>query len=186
MRRVASKKGFTIVELMVSTIILAIVTSIIAAYLVSSIRVNELNLARSDLRGNLTVAMELITSDLYSAGSIGVSTNTTELCDPQLVNDTTEPAFKLDSGDPLSHEFTVRYCDPYTRDAKRDSYKLDVSTGTGNLLNLKLEEATHDGSAWKSKGGFQPTIPGIIAVELDLQCKPNPTIVCDGCYKLKF
>ncbi len=171
--------GFSVVELMISTAILAVITTVIVVFLTSSLRVNELNAARSALRGNLTLAMELITSELYNAGSIGVDTGKGEAtCNQNDVNSPAEPAFSLDADTVRFHEFTVRYCDPYAREAKKISYKVQADSTNNNLLSLKRNERGLNNGSFP-KGSFQPTIPGIVGLELELQCKPDDNTGCN-------
>ena len=171
--------GFSVVELMISTAILAVITAVIVVFLTSSLRVNELNAARSALRSNLTLAMELITSELYNAGSIGVDTGKGEItCNKNDVNSLAEPAFALDADTTRFHEFTVRYCDPYAREAKKVSYKVQADKTNNNLLTLKRNERGLNNGSFPS-GSFQSTIPGIVGLELELQCKPDDNTGCN-------
>ncbi len=183
-----AEAGFTLVELMVVMAILGTITSIITAFLGSSLRLNELNVARSELRSNLTVAIELITTDLYSAGSVGVSADATSgiegvvgTCNefdvdaPDATPSKDRSAFKLDSDTTRLHEFTVRYCDPYTspRRAVAVSYKLQQDSSNNNLWTLYRNERTVG-----TTGTFAPMVPGIVGFELEVECKPSDP-VCD-------
>ncbi len=167
--------GFSVIELMIASAILAIISSVIAAFLSSTLHTNELNVVRSDLRSNITLAMELITTDLYSAGSAGVDTGE-GACDISEVNsndpDDYHPAFELTSSTSRSHAFTVRYCDPYDRTAKKVSYQLAADGDFTSLERSWVDETD-------TNNDFITTIPGVIGLELELECKPADTTNCD-------
>ncbi len=177
--------GSTLVELIVSAAILGSILAIISAFLTSSLHLNELNLARSELRQNLSLAMELITAELNSAGSTGVSSdagagiegvlgtcNLSDVDAPDADATKDRSSFKLDSATPQLNAFTIRYCDPYTtpRRAMAVSYKLQQDN---NLWTLYRNERTV-GTA----GTFEPIVAGIRWLELEFQCKP-PNSVCN-------
>ena len=178
-----AQAGFTVVELMVSAAILAVVTSMIASFLTSSLRLNELNVARSELSSNLTLAMELLTTEIYSAGSIGVNADGNEVvCDSEYVNNTTDSAFSAfsvsepDDTTPIPrYEFTIRYCDPYItvageRMAQEVSYKIEADSSNNNLLTLMRSQNQLVDSVFTTNG-YTPMIPGIVGLELEFQCK---------------
>ncbi len=179
MKRDLKEAGFSVVELMISAAILAVITAIIVAFLTNSLRVNELNIARSELQGNLNLAMQLITSELFSAGSIGVAMdNSEDICNTRDVNSAAEPAFELNKSAARHHEFTVRYCDSYPREAKKVSYKIQADKTNNNLSTLKRNERGLSNGNFP-RGSFQSTIPGIVGLELEFKCKPTDVTGCD-------
>ncbi len=180
LKKARLETGFSVVEFIIATAILAIIITVIFVFLTSSLHVSELNTAHSELRSNISLAIELIASELYSAGSIGVATEKNGItCDWHDVNSPREPAFKLDDNTTRLHAFTVRYCDPYTRKAKKISYKVQSDRTNNNLLTLKRNERGIDSNGSFPKGSFQAVIPGIVGLELELQCKPTDTTSCN-------
>ena len=177
-----AQAGFTVIELAISAAVLGVIISMISAFLTSSLHVNELNVARGELNSNLSLAMELITSEIYSAGSIGVDADGTEnTCNLDDVNSAAEPAFSVDSIPDTTvprHEFTIRYCDPYTRTAQKVSYKVEADSDNNNLLTLKRNKSELTNGDFPA-GSYTPMIPGIVGLELDLECKPTDTTDCD-------
>ncbi len=176
----SAQAGFTVAELMVSTAIIAVITTIIASFLSSSLKLNELNVARGELRSNISLAMELLTTELYSAGSIGVSADgIEETCDIEYVNSATYPAFSLESATARLYEFTVRYCDPYDkvgdqRVALEVSYKIEADSDNGNLLTLKRSKNKLVNGSFETNS-YVPMVPGIVGLELEFECKFSTT-----------
>ena len=174
----SAQAGFTVIELMISTAVLGIITSIIASFLTSSLKLNELNVARGELRSNISLAIELLTTEIYSAGSIGVSADDTEeTCDAEYVNSATNPAFSLESATERLYEFTVRYCDPYEkvgdqRVALEVSYKIEADSDNGNLLTLKRKKNKLVGNSFETNS-YVSMVPGIVGLELEFECKFN-------------
>lgn len=167
---IKAQAGFSVIELMVSVAILAVITSVVLVFLNSSMKLSDLNNARSEVTSSLNLAMELITTELYSAGSIGVDTDGSQsIC---AKSDLT-PAFQADDlTTTRNHKFTIRYCDPYSRAAKVVSYKLNKDTNNNNLSTLYRNERPVG-----QTGSFQPSIAGIVGLELEFFCKPSTN--CD-------
>ena len=145
--------GFTFIEMLVTLAILSIVLGIVSSFLISSMRLTEQTEARNEMQVNLRAAMEMVSTDLYSAGSEGVAFECA-------FNWVVTPAVASTRPAARDHSLTVRYCDPYTGAANTVSYSVDPDPGNDNLLTLFRNNVA--------------AIPGVLAFELEFTCAPTP------------
>ena len=149
--------GMTLVETLVAIGILTLVTGIITTFLTAQWRLADQTEARNEMQVNLRSALEMISTDLNSAGSQGVQAS----CN----SDSVKPALEV-GGNPRKHKLTVRYCDPYKNSPTPQtiSYELRRDDNNSNVWTLyrKVDDAN-----------FQPAVPGIRAFELDFACTPS-------------
>ena len=154
--------GFTVVELLITLGIFVVVLGIAGQVFVSQVRLAEQTEARNDMQVNLRAAMEMLTNDLYSAGSEGVSVSCT-LTAASLAS--TRPSAQ-------KHTVTSRYCDPYTGNSNTVAYELRPDANNGNLSTLYRRF---------NAAPIAPAIPGIVAMAFDFTCDVgavcNPTAV---------
>lgn len=67
-----SKRGFTLVELMVALVIAGILVAIIFQFLVGQVRFSRLQTAREEVQQNARIAVDVISSDLRAVGRQGI------------------------------------------------------------------------------------------------------------------
>jgi prepilin-type N-terminal cleavage/methylation domain-containing protein len=158
MRTAKAQQGLTVVELLIVAAILGIVLAIATNYLITSWTLANQTTARNEMQMNLRAAMEMISTDLYNAGSSGVQFD----CAPATVT----PALTSTRPADRNHTLTVRYCDPYTANTPVVvTYALQQDPDNGNLMTLYRTRAP---------GNSEPAIPGIVGFELEFVCAPTP------------
>lgn len=149
----AAQAGFSLVELLISMAILGVILGIVGNYLTAQWRLADQTEARNEMQVNLRSAMEMVSGDLYNAGSVGVA----KPCTPAT------PALEAVSTSARSHTLTVRYCDTYKVAPKVVTYAVQADPDNANLKTL-FRNGT-------------PAIPGIIGLEVVLTCKPGTSSV---------
>ena len=163
--------GMTLVETLVALGILTLVTGIITTFLTAQWRLADQTEARNEMQVNLRSALELISTDLKSAGSRGVQAScTSESVKPALGVDTSPPRLPYYNAT-RRHTLVIKYCDPYKNPPtpQRVAYELRRDSDNNRVWTLYRKV---DGA------GYQPAVPGIRAFELQLTCTPGTTI-CD-------
>ena len=168
---VTRRSGFTVVEMLITLGILGIVIGIITTFLFSQWRLADQVEARNEMQVNLRAAMELVSTELYSAGSEGIAFE----CAIDWVN---KPALVSTRPASRQHTLTVRYCDPYTGNPVGIFYDLRADSSNGNIQTLYRahDTNTNDDTAATS----QAAIPGIVALELEFQCDPTGATPTSG------
>lgn len=162
--------GLTVIELVISGVILVVILTIVGDFLISSLNLTDETEARNEMQVNIRSAMEMVHQDVFSAGSEGVLT-------PCAVNynDASEPGYEkpLEVTDKTAQDFilTVRYCDPYENPAAANTITYEINSDTANN-NLPTLFRTVNG------GNAVPAVPGIIGFELDFYCAPTAAL-CD-------
>ena len=148
-----AQAGFTLVEMLLTIAILGIVMTIVSTFLNSTWTLADQTRASNEMQMNLRSAMEMISTDLFSAGSRGVQFT----CDQASVI----PALASARPAARRHTLTVRYCDPYTVNTPVVvTYNVQADAASGNLLTLYRNGT--------------PAIPGIVGLELEFSCAPTP------------
>jgi type II secretory pathway pseudopilin PulG len=136
--------GFTVVEFLVAAVVFVIVTGLAGTYLVAQLGYTQRIQARNEMQANLRSAMEMVTTDLFNAGSAGVGVPCTW----------SGPSLALDLDRDYAHEITeLRYCSPYGTGPVTTSYRLDDDGGVPSLYR-----------------GAGPAVPAIVAMEFEVVC----------------
>ena len=169
MRKANRQKGFTVIELILSAIILVIILTIVGDFLISSLRLTEQTEARNEMQVNLRSAMEMVYQDLFSSGANGVD----GACE---IDFATVSPFGADLSATRDHSFLVRYCDPYTDEQLVIEYEVNPDSSNGGLPTLFRKRSV--GTASDANAATLPAVPGIAAFELELFCD-TPATVCD-------
>lgn len=139
-----------------AAVIFVVVTGLAGVFLVRQTVYTQRTQAIANAQANLRMAMEIVTADLFNAGSRGVA----------LPCAWTGNALRVGTGTSFRDVITeLRFCSSYGDGAVNATYRIQNDPANGNVPTL-----------WRAGA---PAVPGIVAFEIDLDCAPSGTL--PGC-----